>query len=43
MRWQIFRSEELVAEQLGMAGFEIQKVIYDQQEMFPTYVCKKIR
>lgn len=43
MRWQIFRSEELIKEQLGMAGFEIQKVIYDQQKMFPTYVCKKIR
>ncbi|MBY0280674.1 MAG: class I SAM-dependent methyltransferase [Alphaproteobacteria bacterium] len=43
MRWQIFRSEELVKEQLGMAGFEILKVIYDKQRMFPTYVCKKIR
>ncbi|MBY0462018.1 MAG: class I SAM-dependent methyltransferase [Alphaproteobacteria bacterium] len=43
MRWQVFRSEELVKQQLGMAGFEIQKVIYDKQKMFPTYVCKKIR
>ncbi|NBT85967.1 MAG: class I SAM-dependent methyltransferase [Alphaproteobacteria bacterium] len=43
MRWQIFRAEELVKEQLGMAGFEVLQVIYDKQKMFPTYVCKRLR
>ena len=43
MRWQIFRSEDLVKEQLAEAGFEVQEVIGDTQNMFPTYICKKVR
>ncbi len=43
MRWQIFRPEELVRAQLTEAGFEVQQVIWDTQNMFPTYVCQRVR
>lgn len=42
MRWQIFRSEDLVKTQLAEAGFKVEQVIWDTQRMFPTYICKKV-
>ncbi len=40
MKWQVFRPEEIVRQQLIKAGFEVQDVIWDSQMMFPTYVAR---
>jgi 2-polyprenyl-3-methyl-5-hydroxy-6-metoxy-1,4-benzoquinol methylase len=39
--WQAFRTEAQTTEQLNKAGFDVIKVIYDSQGMFPTAIAKK--
>lgn len=42
-KWQIFRSEQLVRDQLFEAGFADIEVFYDNAHMFPTIVARKIK
>jgi hypothetical protein len=40
-RWQVFRSEQTMKEQLQAAGFEQIEVIYDTAHIFPTIIATK--
>lgn len=40
-KWQVFRTEEQIREQLIRAGFASVEIIYDRQKMFPTVVATK--
>lgn len=39
--WQVFRSESETRAQLGAAGFNDIKCIYDSRAMFPTVIARK--
>lgn len=39
--WQAFRTEAVTRAQLIAAGFEVLKVVYDSQGIFPTVVARK--
>ncbi len=41
VKWQCLRSEELTRTQLAEAGFEVLRVEYDSQRMFPAVVARK--
>ena len=41
VKWQVFRSEELVRAQLSSAGFTQIHVQYDEAHLFPTFIAKK--
>lgn len=41
-KWQSFRTEDITRRQLSKAGFEVVKIIYDKQRMFPTVVARKL-
>lgn len=42
VKWQCLRSEELTRTQLAEAGFEVLRVEYDSQRMFPAVLARKI-
>ena len=39
--WQCYRTEDESREQLKAAGFIVESVIYDPQNIFPTILAKK--
>lgn len=40
-KWQVFRAEETVKNQLRKAGFSNIEILYDNAHIFPTVVAKK--
>ena len=40
--WNCFRTEQETCLQLEAAGFKVEKIIYDEQCIFPTVLAKKI-
>lgn len=40
-KWQVFRTEAQVRNQLEQVGFKVLNVIYDKQAMFPTIIAQK--
>ncbi|HCJ82899.1 MAG: hypothetical protein A2Y28_02600 [Chlamydiae bacterium GWC2_50_10] len=40
-KWQVFRSEETVREQLQKAGFQKIEILYDEAHIFPTLIAEK--
>lgn len=43
VKWSCVRDERKTREQLGIAGFEVVSVTYDDQRMFPAVVAKKVK
>lgn len=41
-KWQAYRTEETVKNQLQQAGFHITDILYDKAHIFPTVVAKKL-
>lgn len=41
VKWQVFRSEEMVKEHLSQAGFSEIEIFYDDAHIFPSVVAKK--
>lgn len=39
--WQTFRTEGQVKKQLEKAGFQVLKVVYDSQGIFPTILAQR--
>jgi SAM-dependent methyltransferase len=42
VKWQCFRTEDQMRQHLIAAGFVPQEIIFDNQNMFPTIVAKKV-